>query len=843
MFRHIILFFFIVIINISALAQGELSGYIKDNEGPLQYCNVIIQDTKFGNTSDKNGFYSFKNLPDGKYRIKFSLLGYETQFHNIEILNNKINLNVVLKSSVIQLEPIEVKDSRIQEVNDTRTSLIEVDPKDAKILPGAGEDVLRTLQSLPGVVAPNDFSSQLVVRGSGPDQNLIIMDDVEIFNPYRLYGVISMFNPESVSEINLVTGGFPSRYGDRLSAVLDVVNREGSRKSYFSGSVNASIIDANIIFEGKMPLGIEGSWLVSSRRTYYDLIIEPFVKNAGLVEENVNFPHFYDVQSKIVIGPYDGNKFTLNGIYSRDGVDVISSKERKTPDSISVYNITRNDVASFSWDYAPTSKIYNKIILSWYENSGAATLSSKILDPSLQRDKFKNTLADTLAPYLYNLAFDANFSYVKYSADDRFTYQWNKNIFEAGAGMDYMKNIIDFKFNIAPELLSIIASNPQFRAVFDNLRDIKYVNKYRAFMQNNFAISDRLFLQPGVRFDYYDLLSKYYIAPRFAFSYALNDITTLRGVWGIYYQSPGYEKFFDQNVMYNFNKEKVVNLEAEKAIHYVLSIERWLSSEWNVKLEGYYKDFRDLIIPQKFTGNFYSVDPIPGQDQRYTSGWTNPVSFKRDSLTQNPINNSYGESYGVEVLISKKNILPDNVLSGWVSFAHAYANRFDNGKKQPFRFDQRNTFNIVLNYQINSWLDFGMRWQYGSGFPYVEPNGIKPRIILTDQNNDGKPETPIIVTREIGTPAYNKREVVFDVDFGTGEINAYKPAYHRMDIRFTFSAKIFKKNWKFYLDIINVYNRANVIGYDYYITEDLKLGREASTMFPIIPTIGLSVKF
>ncbi len=155
------------------------------------------------------------------------------------------------------------------------------------------------LQAVPGVLSVNDFSAQLVVRGSGPDQNLIIMDDIEVFNPYRLYGFISMFNPETVSDINLITGGFPARYGDRLSAVLDVTNREGEMHSPLHGSVNASITNANIVLSGGLPFGANGSFIVSARRTYYDLILGPIARRSGLVSGDVAFPNFMDCPGEI----------------------------------------------------------------------------------------------------------------------------------------------------------------------------------------------------------------------------------------------------------------------------------------------------------------------------------------------------------------------------------------------------------------------------------------------------------------------------------------------------------------------------------------------------------------
>ncbi len=343
-----------IISGISFAQTGSLKGRITDGESPIPFVNVIILDTGFGVGSDSDGYYIIRGIPSGEYKVRFTAVGWESQTFDIPIVTDRtMELNVVLTEKAIEVGTVEVTGSHIQDKRDTRTSLIDLEPRSAKILPGAAEDVFRTLQALPGVLAPNDFSSQLIVRGSGPDQNLIIIDDIEVFNPYRLYGVVSMFNPDAVADVNLVTGGFPAKYGDRLSAVLDVTNREGITSRGFGGSLNASIVSANLVLEGRNPFGLRGSWLFNSRRTYYDLIIEPFVKSAGLVDENTTFPNFYDFQGKLVIGPYAGHKILLSGIISRDGVDVVSGEERNTPDSIGVFNVTRNDLAGISWHYSP----------------------------------------------------------------------------------------------------------------------------------------------------------------------------------------------------------------------------------------------------------------------------------------------------------------------------------------------------------------------------------------------------------------------------------------------------------------------------------------------------------
>ena len=827
----------------TAFAQsGKLKGKITDGSEALPSANIIILDTNLGTASKLDGTYEIPGIPIGNYKVRFSLIGYDSKTIDVKIEPNKITeLNVQLEVKAIELESIEVSDVNRQDQRDTRTSLIDLDPRDAKTLPGAAEDVFRTLQSLPGVLAPNDFSSQLIVRGSGPDQNLIILDDVEVFNPYRLYGVVSMFNPDAVENVNLISGGFPAKYGDRLSAVLDVTNREGTTSRSLGGNINISIVDANIVLEGKNPFNLRGSWLFNSRRTYYDLIIEPIVKSARLVDDNTTFPNFYDFQGKVVIGPYNGHKFLFNGILSRDAVNVVSGKERSSADSVGVFNNTDNDLLSAAWHFAPNENTLNELIVSWYKNNGTTDFDSRILDPSLNRSAFENTIPDTLAPYLLQFSFGGEFIYEKYSIDDKFTYILKDHIIEAGVGADFMQTTINFTFDLDEQLQAILNSNPQFRSSLSDLKDVQDFNRYRAYLQDNIKLTEQFTFQPSLRFDYYNILNKAYLAPRISLSYAIDQFTTVRAVWGLYYQSPGYEKLRDQGVLYDFSDQYTETLVAEKATHYVLGIERWLTAEWSARVEGYYKEFSNLYLPLRLNGERFYTEQIPGKDPRFASGWTLPATFSGDSLTQIPTNSAYGNAYGVEFFLSKRNAFRGSRFSGWISYALAFANRNEGGIEYPFAFDQRNTINVVLNYQMNDWLEFGIRWQYGSGFPISQPTGIKPRIILQDQDLDGTPETPVIATRNINPDGENP--VIFDVDFNDGKFNSRKPEYHRLDFRINAFADWWDLGWTIYLDIINVYNHSNVIGYDYYINDDLTLGREVTAMLPIIPTLGFSVRF
>ncbi len=841
-------YFFLSLIFVSFVVvgfgqSGTLKGKVTDSLEAVPSVNIILLDTEIGGVTGLNGEYIIRNIPIGEYEVKVSAIGYITEYFDVNIETGRTaHLDIRLRSTTVQMREIEIVGNKNQDYSDTRTSFIDLNPRSAKILPGAAEDVFRTLQSLPGVLAPNDFSSQLIVRGSGPDQNLIIIDGVEIFNPYRLYGVISMFNPSTVSDVNLITGAFPAIYGDRLSAVLDVENREGNPGTPLSGLINASIIDANLVLEGRHPFGIEGSWLLSSRRTYYDLILEPFVKNAGLVEDNVSFPNFYDFQAKLTFRLGRGHKIFITGIYSRDGVDVVSSKTRKTADSIAVQNVIRNNVASISWRYASKNKFINRLYLSYYENGGVADFASQVLDPSLNRKSFEEVLPDTLSPYLLGFKFQSDFWFKKTSIEDRFTLNFRDIIFEGGGGIDRMKSILNFNFQLDPSLLAFFSSNPNFRATLNDLNDIRGYNRYKVYLQSSVNISDKLFLQPGVRVDYYDILNKTYAAPRFSFSYKVDDISVIRFGSGVYYQSPGYEKLQDQNILFDLNPQYSEALQAEKAIHYVIGFERWLTAEWNLRFESYYKDFRNLIVQQRIPGSRFYTEKIPGRDSRLANAWTPPVAVYGDSLTQVPVNNSFGEAYGFELLLQKKNSEISSKINGWISYAFAFADRYQDGKIIPFRFDQRHTLNIVGNYKFSEKWDMGIRWQFGSGYPISNPLGVKPRILLADANGDKIPETPVIATRK--SFSGTTEEVIFDVVFPENDrYNSRKPAYHRLDVRVTYYSRFWDADWSFYLDVINIYNRSNLIGYNYYVNDDLTLGREANYMFPILPTLGVSIKF
>lgn len=778
-------------------------------------------------------------IPDGQYRItavKEGFISFEDYNFEVKKAQSK-TINITLTEKLYSTDEIDVEGNLRQNQNDLRTSLFNVSPTSIKILPGGLEDVMRSLKSLPGVSAPNDFTSQLIVRGSGPDQNLIIMDEVEIFNPYRLYGLVSMFNPETISDIILITGGFPAKYGDRLSAVLDVTNKEGERNKPVSLLANINIANANIVLQGRNPFNIPGSWLVSTRRTYYDLILGPFARNSGLITDNSSFPSFEDLQFKIAVEPFQKSKFVINGIFSKDAVDIIPGAERTDPDSVNVIDATINNVLSAGWHYNPNSRFVSKTTFSWYRNSGDNAFDGDILDPLIDKENLTPQQRDSLKAIgaLLGFKFKSKYDFRKFSLVNRSVYIQGKNKYEFGGGADIIRNDLTYTLDLDDQFKAFLNSFPNGRALLQDF-SINGKDNYRGSLygMGRFEIGRNYFVQPSLRVDYYSILQRVYFSPRINFGYAINQLTTLRFSTGIYYQSPGYEKLIDNQTFYDLNNVQNENLKAESAIHFVIGLDRWLNSEWQLRVEGYYKKFDNLIVQQKLTGykyQFYLIDPY-NTDPNYIK---NPLNWVRsdtklpyDSMTAIPVNDGTGNAFGIEFSLEKKYTGPNSRLYGWINYSISSAMRQRDGFEYPFRFDQMHVVNLVLNYRVNSWFEIGARWSYASNFPFTSPVGITPRIV-----NDS-----LVVN-----PFTNK--VVFNLDYG-GESNRNadkKPEYHRLDVRFTAFANFWSAEWSFYLDVINVYNRKNVLGYDYSLNSNLVIKRETMGMFPILPTLGICARF
>jgi hypothetical protein len=809
---------------------GTVAGRVLLDTGePAVGAVVLLEGTKMGSSANEAGAFAITNVPPGEYRVVARLVGYEqAETPAITVKGDEVvRIQLALRQAAIQLNQVVVTGNRRQAAEDTRPSVTSISPRESKFLPGAAEDVLRSLQAFPGVTSVNDFSSQLVVRGSGPDQNLIMIDGFEALNPYRLYGFVSMFNPETVSDISLQTGGFAARYGDRLSAVLDVKNREGRSDVPFAGKINASLTNVNLIFEGGLPFN-GSSYLFSVRRTYYDLILGPVLKSLKLVQGDVALPNFRDLQGTITIPIDERNKVLLTGVTSRDGVELISGAERDRPDSVNVFDKSFNTLLGATWQFNPRKNVIGQTKVSWYRNKGTGSFDGSFVDPSQNTGDLGR--ADTLGIRLISFGVNYDYIYQKTGWSQQLLFEAGEQTLEAGYGVDFLRTDFIRYFQL-DDVFKLFLESRGLAVPTDATESISY-NKYNVFVQDRIRIADGLFVQPGVRLDFFPNLEKsIYAAPRLNVSLKIDDFSTVRAAFGIYYQSPGMEKQDFRNRI-TFTAGSFGTLVAERADHYILGYDRMVTPEWQFKIETYYKRFADAIVPQKLQGSSWYTERTGGEITS-RDGWSHPVRIASDSLTPYPVNDSKGYSAGVEIMLQKIQSLPSDLFVGWVSYALSYAERDRNGLRTPFLFDQRHAVNVVGNYKFAERWDIGVKWTLRSGRPFSEALGVKPRVVL---QRVGGVDIPVVQVDTRG-------RVVLDVEYERETFSGRLNLYHSLDLRVTTYPRWWSLNWSFYLDVQNIYNRGNEQAVTYFIDRSGMLGKRSIFGIPIFPSIGMSLTF
>src|SRR5262245_565485 len=683
---------------------------------------------------------------------------------------------------------------------------MEVPAIQVRETPGALENVFHTLQLLPGVTATSDFGSRQSVRGGGPDENLIVMDDIELHNPYRLFGVASGVNPDTVENFELSAGAFSARYGDRLSSLLQIDTRDGRRDRAFGGAANLSLTDANVVFEGRLPRGARGSWLVTTRRTYYDLV-------AGRVSSDVRrYPTFADGQTKIVWEPSPRWKLVGHVLVSRESTDA-----RPDPSNDDGYDgfqgtalaKTRTALAAVTLDRTFRNHANLRSTLSISRLRDEFDLRSDVCSNAM-RPNIPDAPGACLHPpvighsvHVRDWTLRESFSTragTRHAIDAGVQVRASRSTLAASAGGD------DFPAISLPGLgmlgighLPWHVDNEAFQSSVDGATA-------SAWVEDRFEPARGIRLVPGVRLDRLSSTDETLAAPRFAASLALGRATRLTGSAGVHYQSPGYDKAFLGGAAFavDLSSPEAQGLRSERAAQAVIGLERVLPHAMRVRVEGYMRRLDRLIVGRLET------DPDRARrisEYQYWEELGYAADVPRDRLiTAVPANEGSGRVKGLEVLAERRGD-PAARLTGWLSYTLSKADRRAYGLVYPFDYDRRHAAAVVAQYRVSARLTASASLQLASGFPVTLPAGARVASANYPTDSGGVVRFPLLFD-----PTVQRRETpVFVLDYGEmNRINGTRlPSTSRLDVRATWGSRTGTGHWTFYVDVINVLNTRN----------------------------------
>jgi len=663
-------------------AGGVIVGQVRDAESgaALVGAYLLVEGTRLGAVADSSGAYRVDRVPPESYRLVAEMLGYKAEIVRgvVVVLDSTTRVDIELFSQSIELQTVTVTGRRKRATAEQKTSAHQLDARQVVTLPGGGEDLFRSLVALPGVVARADFASQFYVRGGTPDQNLIVVDGVPVFNPYRLKllgGPVSMFNPDMVEHVELLPGGFPAKYGDRLAAVLVVDNREGNR-SQLRWKGGASLIDMRALLEGPLPGSAgDGSWIGTARRTYYDL----FFNNLNSLPKGTVLPFFRDYQGKLVYDLGPDQKLRFNILNSREGT-VLKDLEVEEGDDEEFFS----DADEFSLQSGVEGNLYS---LGWANAISDVTLSDLTL--SFFNDN-----------WFFDIAVDderlrADIDMRKLEIREDLTRILSKE-HTLEAGMEVADLIADITVAIRQDSSRYYAENDDRRSDDGALVE-RQIRLQNASTVVGFYVQDewsrwgpRLLLVPGMRLDYSTFTREWVYSPRLALRYALTSRLLLRSSWGIFHQAPNFVGLFERfEREIEWNLFETITLETERAQHFTTGLEWDGGAAHTVKLEGYYKALDDLVVARDST-----FDSIPD-------------------------NSGEGFSYGVELFVQRRPSLATR-FSGWVSYSLAMNK--EKNPEDPLHFrdvDQRHTLDVVGQLRLSKGTSLNLRYGYGSGFPWT----------------------------------------------------------------------------------------------------------------------------
>jgi hypothetical protein len=682
MYRLILLLSISCLSSISFAQKVSISGYVKDASSgeSLIGAGVVLLPSGAGVYTNEYGFYSL-SAEKGSLHLQVTYLGYN-KVDTIITANENLRFNIEMKTAAKQIKGVTITaEKEDANIRNTDMGRVELTMEKIKTLPAIfGEvDVLKTIQLLPGVQSGNEGSAGFYVRGGGPDQNLILLDEATVYNSSHLFGFFSVFNPDAIHNATIFKGGIPASYGGRVSSVLDIQMKEGNNKTYHA-SGGIGLIASRATIEGPL-VKDKSSFMVSGRRTYIDVLAKPFIKNQ---EFSGTGYYFYDFNAKANYTFSDKDRLFVSGYFGRD---IFSFKNDEFNISIPWGNAT----TTLRWNHLFNSKLFmnTSAIYNAYnfkvtadQNNFAITLYSGIRDYNLKTD------FDFYPNALHEVHFGANYIF------HRFT----PSTFSGKSG--------DTEFN--PKNVS-----PQF------------AHEFAVYALDKYTITERLEVNYGLRYSMFGQ-----VGPYKKYIYDFRGIPTDSLMW----RSGELVKFYhrlEPRILARFTINKMSSVKASfninnQYIHLVanngttLPTDIWVPSSAKVKPQAGYQYaigyFRNYFNNKWETSVEVYYKKLLNQIE-YKEGYTPSAN---EELEESFVFGT-GDSKGLELYLNKKS----GVFTGWISYTLSYTNRkfpdLNNGEKFPYRYDRRHVLSVVGNYRINDRWTIGAVFVYNTGIAYTLP--------------------------------------------------------------------------------------------------------------------------
>ena len=753
---------------------------------------IVMNNQEDITISNDHGLFTIFSKHDS-IEIQISYIGYKSldtillhvprQVHKIQLAKDLFDLGEV---EILGHTPLANRNSTVISQ--------KIQSKHVKQLPSLlGEkDLMKIMAYLPGVSAGDEGSASFHVRGGSVDQNLVLLDGTPIYNSSHILGFFSVFIPETMKEVEMIKGGFPAKYGGRLSSICDIQMKEGNRQT-FHGNVSIGTLSSKIVLEGPIKKN-KSSFIFGARRTYLDILMQPFIATAYLDEDDTKNSidlFFYDISGKVNYKIDDKHHLFLSIYNGKDKFQV--ERNFTHVDENSTYEQSLY-WGNLNWIFRLHSrfgkKLFSQIFI--YKSNFNHNLKSSYTYVNKNISDFENFAELGFQTSVNDFA-------IKWQFDHKINEKLELNYGIEGIQHNFTPGQRSYK-SLTSESYKRVLSGGSFNA-----------SEVSIFYEVKYIFFSRVILNAGIRNMNYipPVKSFYFVEPRLSINFEINKTT--RMLFGV--------SFMNQPI----------HLLTSSGLGFPIDI--WVPSTEKLAPQngaqidmGIYKSF-NMLGPTKLSINAYY------KEMRNIQSFQEGISYIQSGINFTELlTKGIGTSYGSEFFIEKSG----KNYNGWISYTLAKHDRkfneLNNGKKFPFKYDRRHEINFFANYSITRSIDIGASWNMASGAFHTFPTGMykgNPNIM-------GNYFYDYFLGKEVPFPNY--------LEHYTALNNIRLPAYHRLDINFSFRKKKKETTRTWSINIYNVYGRKNPY-YFYWHVKDGKRQLKQFTLFRFVPGISYNFEF